>query len=101
MLNLEEILDQWQEDCEIPRDRYELVSQETPKLHAKYLQYLSLTRLQLKRAEHAQKTLLKDKWLYYNGKMSQEELGEQILRTPLLPDGKCGHGRSDDDAQSH
>lgn len=74
MLNLENILQEWQSDCEIPRDRYEQVSQDTPKLHAKYLEYLSLTKLQLKRAEHSQKILLKDKWLYYNGKMSQEEL---------------------------
>jgi len=74
MIDLDTILKEWNEDCEIPRDRYEQVSQETPKLHAKYLQYLSLTKLQLKRAEHSQKVLLKDKWLYYNGKMSQEEL---------------------------
>jgi len=74
MIDLESILKEWEEDCEIPRDQYEKVSQLTPKLHAKYLQYLSLTKLQLKRAEHSQKILLKDKWLYYNGKMSQEEL---------------------------
>ena len=74
MLKLEDILTEWQNDCEIPRDRYEKVSQETPKLHAKYLEYLSLAKLSLKRAEHAQKILLKDKWLYYNGKMSQEDL---------------------------
>lgn len=74
MLNLENILQEWQQDCEIPRDRYEQVSQETPKLHAKYLQYLGLAKLSLKRAEHSQKLLLKDKWLYYNGKMSQEDL---------------------------
>ena len=74
MIDLESILKEWEEDCEIPRDQYEKVSQLTPKLHAKYLQYLSLTKLQLKRAEHSQKILLKDKWLYYNGKMSQEEI---------------------------
>jgi len=30
--------------------------------------------LNLKRAEHSQKDLLKDKWLYYNGKMDEETL---------------------------
>jgi hypothetical protein len=43
-------------------------------LHAKYLQYLSLTKLNLKRAENSQYTLLKDKWMYYNGKMDEETL---------------------------
>jgi hypothetical protein len=32
--------------------------------------------LLLKRAEFSQKTLLKQKWLYYNGKMDQEEVVE-------------------------
>jgi hypothetical protein len=43
-------------------------------LHAKYLEMLSLAKLQLKRSEHAQKSLLKDKFLYYNGKMDQEQI---------------------------
>ena len=30
----------------------------------------------LKRAEFKQKTLLKQKWLYYNGKMTEEEIKE-------------------------
>jgi c-di-GMP-related signal transduction protein len=50
------------------------VSRQTPSLHAKYLQYLALAKLQLKRSENNQKTLLKQKFLYYNGKMSQEEV---------------------------
>jgi len=43
-------------------------------LHAKYLQYLSTAKLSLKRADHVQKILLKDKWLYYNGKMDENTL---------------------------
>jgi hypothetical protein len=43
-------------------------------LHAKYLQYISTAKLSLKRAEHVQKILLKDKWLYYNGKMDENTL---------------------------
>ena len=46
----------------------------TPKLHAKYLEYLSLTKLRLKKAEFDQKTLLKDKYLYYEGKMPEEDM---------------------------
>jgi len=47
---------------------------DTAKLHAKYLQLLSVSKLQYKKSQMEQKTLLKDKWLYYNGKMSQEEI---------------------------
>jgi len=74
MLDLESILKEWEEDCRIPQHQLDETSRNTPSLHAKYLQYLSLTKLNLKRAENSQKTLLKDKWLYYNGKMDVETL---------------------------
>lgn len=74
MLDLESILSEWKEDSQIPQHQLDDVSRQTPSLHAKYLQYLSLTKLQLKRAENSQKTLLLQKWKYYNGKMDEEEL---------------------------
>jgi len=74
MIDLESILKEWQEDCEISQHQLDEVSRQTPSLHAKYLQYLALAKLQLKRSENCQKTLLKQKFLYYNGKMSQEEI---------------------------
>ena len=40
----------------------------------KYLSLLSTTKLQLKKSEHQQKILLRDKWLWYNGKMSKEKM---------------------------
>ena len=74
MIDLESILKEWREDCEISQHQLDEVSRQTPSLHAKYLQYLALAKLQLKRSENSQKTLLKQKFLYYNGKMSQEEV---------------------------
>jgi len=74
MLDLDSILKEWQEDSEIPKHELDETSRKTPMLHAKYLQYLSLTKLNLKRAENSQYTLLKDKWMYYNGKMDEETL---------------------------
>jgi c-di-GMP-related signal transduction protein len=67
----------WEEDCKIDGMKLDTVSSETPTLHAKYLRLLTEAKLQLKRVEFKQKTLLKEKWLYYNGKMSQEELEEK------------------------
>lgn len=77
MLDLESILKEWQEDCEIPQHQLDETSRKTPNLHAKYLQYLSLTKLNLKRAEHAQKTLLLDKFNYYNGRMDRKTIQDK------------------------
>jgi c-di-GMP-related signal transduction protein len=77
MIELNEILSMWENDCKIDSMKLDDTSRDTPNLHAKYLRYLTEVKLQLKRAELKQKSLLKDKWLYYNGKMSQEELEEK------------------------
>lgn len=76
MIDLKQIHDMWSRDSEIKMQLDES-SRETPLLHAKYLELLSTTKLQLKRAEFQQKVLLKEKWLYYNGKMSQEDVVEK------------------------
>lgn len=74
MKELDTILEMWSKDCAIDNMKLDDVSRDTPKLHAKYLQLLSHAKMTLKKYELKQKVLLKDKWLYYNGKMSQEEL---------------------------
>ena len=74
MINLESILAEWKEDYLIKEGQLDKNSMDTPKMHAKYLEYLSLTKLRLKKAEFSQKSLLKDKWLWYNGKMDEETM---------------------------
>ena len=76
-LDLESILEMWKEDCIIEEMNLDEESRKTPSLHAKYLEIHSLTKLRLKRAELDQKTLLKDKWLYYNGKMDEETIQQK------------------------
>ena len=76
MIDLKPIHDMWAEDSQIKMQLDES-SRETPKLHAKYLELLSTTKLMLKRTEFQQKVLLKEQWLYYNGKMSQEDVVEK------------------------
>ena len=77
MLELKSILESWEQDCIIDDTHLDTTSRETPKLHAKYLKLLSEAKLQLKRSELKQKTLLNDKWLWYNGKMAREEMEEK------------------------
>jgi len=76
-LDLESIREMWKEDCIIEEMNLDEESRKTPSLHAKYLEIHSLTKLRLKRAELDQKTLLKDKWLYYNGKMDEETIQQK------------------------
>lgn len=76
MIDLKAVLAEWAEDSKIDNIHLDESSRKTPILHAKYLEKLSTTKLLLKRAEFSQKTLLKKKWEWYNGKMSQEEVAE-------------------------
>lgn len=73
-MTLEQVLEEWSKDAQLPKNNLDETSRQTPSLHAKYLTILSHTKLKLKKAEMDQKTLLKQKWLYYNGKMSEDEI---------------------------
>lgn len=76
MLNIEDILEMWKKDSHIDDMRLDESSRETAKLHAKYLELLTQSKLQLKRTDMELKVLLKDKWLHYNGKLEKEKIDE-------------------------
>jgi len=76
MLNMEEILKMWAKDAEIDDLRLDESSKKTASLHAKYLELLSITKLQLKRKDMEFKVLLKNKFLWYNGKLSKDQIDE-------------------------
>ena len=67
----------WKEDSIIDEMALDESSRQSAKLHGKYLELLSVNKLKLKKHEAEFKVLLKDKWLHYNGKMSQEEIDEK------------------------
>ncbi|MDB4372588.1 recombination mediator protein UvsY [Mariniblastus sp.] len=73
-MNLEQVLQEWATDSNLPRTELDEVSRQTPALHAKYLALLSNAKLRMKKMEMDQKTLLKKKWLWYNGKMTEEQI---------------------------
>jgi hypothetical protein len=73
-MNLQSILEEWKNDSVIERTALDETSRATPSLHAKYLQWLAEAKLAKKRSEFKQKTLLKQKWLYYNGKMDRDAI---------------------------
>ena len=76
-MDLKTILEMWSVDSIIEETSLDEASRQSPILHAKYLELHSLTRLRLKKAEQKQKILLKEKWLYYNGKMDHSEIIEK------------------------
>jgi hypothetical protein len=74
MKHLEKVLTMWEKDSEIDRTSLDEASRQTPALHAKYLPLLSEAKMLHKSAIAEQKFVLRDKWLYYNGKMSKEDI---------------------------
>ena len=94
MMSLEEINKMWAKDCKIDEIDLEAASRETARLHQKYLELFMVAKMQLKRRDQEKAILLKDRWLYFTGKMSQAEMtakgwpfdpfdGLKILRTDL------------------
>ena len=76
MIDLKQVLEDWAQDNIISDTQLDKSSRDTPLLHSKYLDKLANAKLLLKRAEFVQKTLLKQKWLYYNGKLDQSKIEE-------------------------
>jgi hypothetical protein len=44
------------------------------RIHSKYLELITIAKIRRKKKDLDYKTLLKNKWLYYNGKLSKEEI---------------------------
>ena len=76
-MDIKKILELWEEDSKISGTSLDEDSRKTPQLHAKYLGYLADAKMQRTRAEMQQKSLLKDKWMYYNGKMDEDEMNSK------------------------
>jgi len=73
-MNLKNIQEMWKKDSVIDDIELDASSLQVPKLHAKYTEILSNKKLELIRYERQMKSLNKDKWLWYSGKMSREDI---------------------------
>ena len=76
-MTLDDLKKQWTEDCQIDDIELDNASLEVPKLHAKYQDLLTSKILVLKQYQNKYNELLKDKWLWYNGKMDEETVREK------------------------
>ena len=76
-MNIESILEMWKKDSVIDEMQLDEASRDSAKLHSKYLELHSISRLKLKKLELEFKPLLRDKFLHYGGKLSQVELDQK------------------------
>ncbi len=63
-----------QSDLNIDKTELDTESLKTPQLHNKYLIMHSQEKLKLEQLFSERKIKRRDKWLYYTGKMSEEQL---------------------------
>ena len=75
-MDLESLLKLWETDSKIDDVNLDDTSINSAKLHSKYLELYSHSKLRLKKKELELAVLNKDLWLYYNGKMTKEEMDE-------------------------
>lgn len=73
-LSLSEILEMWKEDGQIKELELDQASMNTPMLHAKYVEIHAMYKLKLKKKNYAFLSLAKNKWLWYAGKLSKEQM---------------------------
>ena len=64
-------------DMVIDDSELDLESLKIPQLHNKYLNLFHDERILLRKLEADRRELIRDKWEFYTGKMSQEELDER------------------------
>ena len=76
-MQLTQILDMWKKDSIIDEMRLDESSRDCAKLHSKYLDLYSVAKLKLKHLDLEYKIILRDKFLHYGGKLSQEELDQK------------------------
>jgi len=73
-MDIQEILDMWEVDGVIDQFKLDDTTIKNATLHSKYLSLITVAKLKKKTIQQSYDNLLKDKWLYYNGKMSQSEM---------------------------
>lgn len=75
-MNFEDMKQMIQKDLKIDETALDRESANTPQLHNKYLTMYMDEKLKLKKIKIEQAALRRNKWLYYTGRMSKEELQE-------------------------
>lgn len=73
-MNIEQLQDMWEADCEIDDNYLGEHATKTPKLHAKYIKLLVGVKLKHTKLQSDYNMLRKSKFRYYRGELGREEL---------------------------
>jgi len=73
-MNIEQLQDMWEADCEIDDNYLGEHATKTPKLHAKYVKLLVGVKLKHTKLQSDYNMLRKAKFRYYRGELGREEL---------------------------
>jgi hypothetical protein len=76
-MNMEELRLMVKSDLVMDKTELDIESMKTPQIHNKYLVMYSDEKLILGKLESDLNILKRDKWLYYTGKMSPEQLEDR------------------------
>lgn len=76
-MKISELQEMWSEDCKIDLTNLGQEAVRVPTLHAKYINLLSSTRLNLRKAESDYNNCRRKKYRYYRGEMTKDELQEE------------------------
>jgi hypothetical protein len=75
-MNIEQLQEMWDKDCDIDDNYLGEHATKTPKLHAKYIKILIGVKLKHTKLQSDYNLTRKNKFRYYRGEMSREELQE-------------------------
>jgi hypothetical protein len=75
-MNIEEIQTMWEQDSLIDDNHLGEASTETAKVHSKYIKLMVGVKLKLTKARGDYNLLRKNKFRYYRGELSREELAD-------------------------
>ena len=81
IMNIDEIQDEWEKDSYIDDNFLGETATKAPKLHAKYLKLLVGVKLKHTKLSSDYNILRKNKFRYYRGELSREELIEGFTET--------------------
>jgi hypothetical protein len=73
-MNLEQLMSTWEADCKIDDNHLGEASTYTPNLHSKYINHLVSFKLKLAKTKGEYNLLRKNKFRYYRGELSRQEL---------------------------
>ena len=73
-MNIEQVLEMWKKDSIIDDLKLDDTTVKMARIRSKYLELITIAKIRKKKKDLDYKTLLKNKWLYYNGKLSKEQI---------------------------